>query len=73
MKIFVFRIAKDFIPQARSYIMSEKEKVLKDCHEKYHKQRQYVGVISNLPLKGIDEKEIKERVEKFVGKSKKNY
>lgn len=69
IKIFIFRIAKDFIPQARAYIISEKEKVLKDCHEKYKKQRSYVGVIPNLPLKGMDEKLIKERVEKFVGKS----
>ena len=73
VKIFIFRIIKDFIPQARSYIVSEKENVLKDCHEKYLQQRQYIGVIPTLPLKGTDEKEIKERVEKFVGKSKKNY
>ncbi len=56
IKLFIFRIAKDFIPQARAYIISEKEKVLKDCHEKYQKQRSFVGVISNLPLKGMDEK-----------------
>jgi hypothetical protein len=30
VKIFIFRIIKDFIPQARSYIVSEKEKVLKN-------------------------------------------